>query len=88
MQLPLSGSISILTPLSSSAVILGVGPDEPMLATELLPMAWTAPMVAVVSPEGVTAATEFIPAVLAALGLNLAGLVRLLAGSSQHLALA
>ena len=88
MQLRLFGSISILTSLSRAAAILGVGPDAPILATELLPMAWTAPVTGAGSAAGVMAATEFISAVDGVLGLNLAGLVRLLAGSSQHLDLA
>ena len=82
MQLPLSESISILTPLFRAAAILGVGPDDPMLATELLPMAWTAPITGAGSGAGAMAATEFISAVDGVLGLNLAGLVRLFAGSS------
>ena len=59
-----------------------------MLATELLPMAWTAPVTGAGSAAGVMAATEFIPAVNGVLGVYLVGLDRLFAVSCQHLDLA
>ena len=75
MQLPLSGRISIFTPFSNVVAILGVGPDDPMLATVLLPMACTAPVTGAGSAAGVMAANEFIPPDDGVLGVYLAGLL-------------
>ena len=76
-----------MTPFISFAVILGVGSTEDILFTEVASIACTVPTVGGVT-SGLTALTVFAAGEVPAFGFDRVGLDRLLAGSSQHFALA
>ena len=63
MQLPLSGSISILLPFSSTVEILGVGSADLIFATVPPAMACTVPVTGAGAAAVSIAATAFIPGV-------------------------